>query len=58
MSWLETSIMAKKGVAHGKAGAEYTITEAEQGTYHYVYGPYVPARADGGSRRRYFVRDA
>jgi amidase len=42
MSWLETSIMAKKGVAHGKAGAEYTITEAEQGTYHYVYGPYVP----------------
>jgi amidase len=40
MSWLETSIMARKGLAAGRAGAEYTITEAEQGTYHYVYGPY------------------
>jgi amidase len=40
MSWLETSIMARKGLAGGRAGAQYTITEAEQGTYHYVYGPY------------------
>ena len=40
MSWLETSIMARKGVAKGKAGREYMITEADQGAYHYVYGPY------------------
>jgi amidase len=40
MSWLETSIMARKGVARGRAGREYAITEADQGAYHYVYGPY------------------
>ncbi|MGA7806901.1 MAG: acetamidase, partial [Bradyrhizobium sp.] len=41
MAWQENSIMAQKGVAKGKQGASYTITEADQGTYHYVYGPYV-----------------
>ncbi|GAB4071892.1 acetamidase/formamidase family protein [Ancylobacter sonchi] len=41
MSWLENSIMARKGLAKGKEGAFHTLTEAEQGTYHYVYGPYV-----------------
>ncbi|MCB4768465.1 acetamidase/formamidase family protein [Ancylobacter sp. Lp-2] len=41
MSWLENSIMARKGLAKGKEGALHTLTEAEQGTYHYVYGPYV-----------------
>ena len=40
MSWLESSIMARKGVARGKPGREHSITEAEQGAYHYVYGPY------------------
>ncbi|TDU00823.1 acetamidase/formamidase [Azorhizobium sp. AG788] len=40
MSWLETSIMAKKGVAGGKALSSHAITEATQGTYHYVYGPF------------------
>lgn len=40
MSWFEQSIMARKGVAKGKAGATHSITEATQGTYHYVYGPY------------------
>ncbi len=40
MSWLETSIMARKGVAGGKPGAEHTLSEAAQGQYHYVYGPY------------------
>jgi acetamidase/formamidase len=33
--------MARKGVAKGRAGASFTLTEAEQGRYHYVYGPYV-----------------
>lgn len=41
MSWLENSIMARKGLAKGQAGASHSLTEAEQGTYHYVYGPYV-----------------
>ncbi len=40
MSWLESSIMAKKAVAGGRPGKEYAITEASQGKYHYVYGPY------------------
>lgn len=41
MSWFESSIMARKGVAHGKPGREHAITEDVQGTYRYVYGPYV-----------------
>ena len=32
--------MARKGVAKGKAGATHQLTEAKQGKYHYVYGPY------------------
>ena len=40
MSWFDASIMARKGVARGKPGVEHSLTEAEQGTYHYVYGPY------------------
>jgi acetamidase/formamidase len=40
MSWLKTSIMSKKGLAKGKSGKKYTITEEQQGDYHYVYGPY------------------
>lgn len=51
MSWLETSLMARKGLARGKAGASHSLTEAEQGTYHYVYGPYVDPvlRVDPGA---------
>ena len=40
MSWISESYMAKKGVAKGKAGATHQLTEAKQGRYHYVYGPY------------------
>ncbi|MCA8907826.1 MAG: acetamidase/formamidase family protein [Rhodospirillaceae bacterium] len=40
MSWLETSIMATKGVAGGKPGAHHELTEEKQGKYHYVYGGY------------------
>ncbi len=40
MSWTETSIMAQRGVAGGRPGAQHSLTEAEQGRYHYVYGPY------------------
>lgn len=41
MSWFETSLMARKGVAGGQARSEHRIDEARQGKYHYVYGPYV-----------------
>jgi len=40
MSWLEHSIMTKNGVARGKPGRTHELTEAKQGRYHYVYGPY------------------
>ncbi|WP_425457896.1 acetamidase/formamidase family protein [Aureimonas fodinaquatilis] len=32
--------MARKGVAGGKAGQTHSITEAEQGKYHYVYSAF------------------
>jgi amidase len=41
MSWLDETIMARKGVAKGKVGETYVITEESQGKYHYVYGAYV-----------------
>jgi acetamidase/formamidase len=40
MSWLTDSYMARKGVAKGKPGELHRLTEAVQGKYHYVYGPY------------------
>jgi amidase len=40
MSWIGESYMARKGIAKGKAGTTYQLTEAKQGKYHYVYGPY------------------
>jgi acetamidase/formamidase len=40
MSWLETSYMARKAMAKGRPGATHELTEARQGKYQYVYGPY------------------
>jgi acetamidase/formamidase len=40
MSWLESSYMARKGMAKGRPGAVHQLSEAKQGRYHYVYGPY------------------
>jgi amidase len=40
MSWLETSHMARRGIAGGKAGAHHRLSEKDQGEFHYVYGPY------------------
>lgn len=40
MNWLETSIMAKRGVAKGKILSTHHLTEAKQGKYHYTMGPY------------------
>ena len=44
MSWTQKSYMARKGVAKGRAGAEHALTEAAQGKFHYVYGPYAEAK--------------
>lgn len=40
MSWINNSIMGKRAVASGQAGAYHHLTEAGQGEFHYVYGPY------------------
>jgi len=40
MTWFEESIMARRGVAGGAVTSRHSMTEADQGTYHYVYGPY------------------
>ncbi|PWT71154.1 MAG: acetamidase [Proteobacteria bacterium] len=39
-SWLPKSYMGRKGVAKGVAGRRHELSEAKQGKYHYVYGPY------------------
>jgi amidase len=51
MTWLETSIMARRGLAKGKPGKTYAITEESQGQYHYVYGPFAKPvlKVDPGS---------
>lgn len=46
MTWFETSLMATKGVANGKVGESAGITIAEQGAFHYVYGPYVEPKIE------------
>ncbi|MFW5680981.1 MAG: acetamidase/formamidase family protein, partial [Pseudomonadota bacterium] len=40
MTWIASSYMGRRGVALGKPGREHRLTEAEQGAYRYVYGPY------------------
>ena len=39
-SWFSSSYMARRGVAAGRAGKTHRLTEAKQGSYQYVYGPY------------------
>jgi amidase len=38
--WLTHSIMAKRGVAGGRAGRRHELSIEKQGDFHYVYGPY------------------
>src|SRR5689334_21259064 len=40
MGWIENSIMARSGVAKGKARETHALSEARQGRFQYVYGPY------------------
>lgn len=41
MNWIANSLMAKRGVAKGKETGQHSLTIEDQGTFHYVYGPYV-----------------
>ncbi|OJU51110.1 MAG: acetamidase [Mesorhizobium sp. 61-13] len=60
MSWLQNSIMAKRAVAKGKVTSTHSMTEADQGKYHYVYGPYVEPvlRVDPGAEVSVETHDA
>lgn len=40
MSWIETSYMGRNGVARQPSGKAHHLSESDQGTYHYVIGPY------------------
>lgn len=40
MSWIAASHMARRGVAGGRPNDCHRLTEADQGAFHYVYGPY------------------
>jgi acetamidase/formamidase len=39
-SWLETSIMTKRGLAKGRLGKRHGLDIAAQGAFQYVYGRY------------------
>ena len=40
MDWITGSYMGRKGTARGNEGTMHRLTEAVQGAYRYVYGPY------------------
>lgn len=40
MGWFEQSMMVQRGVAQGAERATHRLTIEDQGTFHYVYGPY------------------
>jgi acetamidase/formamidase len=40
MAWPDSSYMARRGVGSGRTGEQHRLGVAEQGKYHYVYGPY------------------
>lgn len=42
MDWLSSSVMGRLGLARGADGIRHTLSEADQGDFRYVYGPYVP----------------
>lgn len=39
-SWFQNSILAERGSAKGEERSRHTLTIDQQGTFHYVYGPY------------------
>ena len=51
-SWLPQSYMGRKAVARGVAGHRHELSEAKQGTYHDVDGPYAEPVLDRSRRYR------
>src|SRR5580698_5903588 len=39
-SWIDTSIVAQRGVGWGGTPTTHHLTEAKQGLFHYTIGPY------------------
>ena len=60
MSWFEQSIMASRGEAKGKVTSQHYISEADQGKYHYVYGPFAEPvlKVDPGAEIAFETHDA
>lgn len=40
MTWLTSSFMGQRGVARAQERSRHSLTEGDQGAFHYVYGPY------------------
>lgn len=40
MGWIATSVMGRRGIAAGREGRSHRLSEADQGEFQYVYGPY------------------
>ena len=40
MTWLTSSIMARRGVSQSIEGEKHFLSEEAQGQFHYLYGPY------------------
>ena len=40
MTWLDDSLVARRGVGWNRSAATHELTEAVQGKYHYTIGPY------------------
>jgi amidase len=40
LDWMSSSQMVRRGVAGGNTGTTHQLTEAAQGAYQFVYGPY------------------
>jgi amidase len=59
-SWLDQSIVARRGVGWGKKPRLASLTEAAQGKYHYTIGPYSEPvlTVSPGDRIRIETRDA
>ena len=58
--WLSGSIVAQRGVGWGGKPVLHSLSEAEQGKFHYTIGPYSEPvlRVRPGDRIRIETRDA
>lgn len=42
--WTRSSLMATRGLAGRESGKTHRLTEADQGEFHYTYGPYAASK--------------